>query len=61
MYLEDLRINNMVFIYFPLVRAIEEHDKIIKLSGGSTGLLHRHLLESTLDFIQNDDYYPECR
>ncbi len=49
----------MPFVYFPPHRAVEEHDKIIKLSGGSLGILHRNLIESVLDFIQNDDYYPE--
>lgn len=49
----------MAFVYFPSHRAVEEHDKIIKLSGGRLGILHQNLIDSVLDFIQNDDYYPE--
>jgi death-on-curing protein len=45
-------------IYFPLNRAIKEHDLIIKISGGSMGILNHSLLESSLTFIQQDEYYP---
>lgn len=49
----------MAFVYFPSKRAVQEHDKIIKLSGGRLGILHPNLIESALDFIRNDNYYPE--
>ena len=49
----------MSYVYFPLERAVEEHDKIIAISGGKNGMLNRNLLESSLVFIQNDEYYPE--
>lgn len=47
------------YLYFGVEWAIKEHDKIIAISGGRSGELHRDLLESALDFIQNDDYYPD--
>lgn len=47
--------------YFNLSRAIEVHDYIIEKSGGVPGHDANKvtLLESTLDHIQNDLYYPE--
>lgn len=49
----------MTFVYFPLQRAIQEHDNIIELSGGARGILKEELLESALTFIQHDGYYPK--
>lgn len=49
----------MSFIYFDTVHAINEHDFIISVSGGSKGILNTGLLDSVLDHIQNDIYYPE--
>lgn len=48
----------MAFIYFDTSHAIEVHDEIIIKSGGSLGVLNIGLLESTLDHVQNDMYYP---
>jgi death-on-curing protein len=46
------------FRYFDKEHAIEVHDEIIKKSGGSFGVLNIGLLDSTLEHIQNDIYYP---
>jgi death on curing protein len=48
-----------MILYFPLELAIKQHDKIIEISGGLEGVKDRGQLESTLEFIRNDDYYPE--
>ena len=49
----------MDFYYFNLEYAIKTHDFIINESGGSHGANEIGLLESVLDHIQNDTYYPE--
>lgn len=49
----------MAFYYFDIAHAIETHDFIINESGGSHGVRDIGLLESVLDHIQNDFYYPE--
>lgn len=49
----------MSFYYFTSEYAIKTHDFIINESGGSHGLLDIGLLESVLEHIQNDLYYPE--
>lgn len=48
----------MQYIYFDLDYAIEVHDKIIDISGGFSGVNNIGLLDSVLDFIQSDIYYP---
>lgn len=48
----------MDFIYFDSKHAVEVHDEIIRKSGGAFGVLNEGLLESTLEHIQNDLYYP---
>jgi death-on-curing protein len=48
----------MEFNYFDASHAIEVHDEIILKSGGILGILNKGLLESTLDHVQNDLYYP---
>ena len=48
-----------MFIYFDLKHAINVHGDIIKKSGGSAGILNAGLIESILEHIQNDLYYPE--
>lgn len=45
--------------YFTLEYAIKEHDFIIEESGGAQGINAIGLLESILDHIQYDLYYPE--
>jgi death on curing protein len=49
----------MAFIYFDKAHAIKVHDEIIKQSGGVLGILNLNLLESVIEHIQNDLYYPE--
>lgn len=49
----------MEFHYFDVKHAVEVQDHIIRQSGGRGGILNRGLLESVLEFIQNDSYYPE--
>lgn len=45
--------------YFTRTYAIKTHDFIIDISGGAHGVNDIGLLESVLDHIQNDLYYPE--
>lgn len=47
------------FFYFDLRYAIEVHDWIIEKSGGLPGANDLGLLESALQHVQNDLYYPE--
>ena len=49
----------MDYYYFTLEYAIKTHDFIIEESGGATGVKDIGLLESVLDHIQNDWYYPD--
>jgi death on curing protein len=48
-----------MFIYFDIQHAIKVHDDIIEKSGGVKGVLNVGLIESVLEHIQNDLYYPE--
>lgn len=49
----------MHLVYMTLDQAIEVHTKTIEKSGGGTlGQLDMGKLESVLQHIQNDDYYP---
>jgi death-on-curing protein len=49
----------MAWIYMTLDQAIEVHAKTVEVSGGGTlGHLDIGKLESVLEHIQNDDYYP---
>ena len=49
----------MAIIYLTIEQAIETHRNTVEISGGGT-LEHLDLgkLESVLEHIQNDDYYP---
>ncbi|QYG05073.1 type II toxin-antitoxin system death-on-curing family toxin [Janthinobacterium sp. PAMC25594] len=47
------------FIYFDKIHAIAVHDWIIANSGGRSGMENEGLLESPLQMIQNELYYPE--
>ncbi len=50
----------MAWLYMSLNQAIEVHAKTIEVSGGGPlGQLDVGKLESVLEHIQNDDYYPE--
>jgi death on curing protein len=44
--------------YFDTDHAIIVHDTIIRISGGTFGVLNLGLLESVLEHIKNDNYYP---
>ena len=49
----------MPIIYLSLEEAVEIHQKTIDVSGGgSHGYLELEKLESVLEHIKNDDYYP---
>lgn len=47
------------FNYFDAKHAIDAHTLIIHASGGFPGVKNRGLLESILDHVKNDTYYPE--
>ncbi len=49
----------MAFHYFDIVHAVKTHDFIINESGGTHGVNDLGLLESVLEHIQNDFYYPD--
>ncbi|SEO14072.1 death on curing protein [bacterium A37T11] len=49
----------MSFVYFDIGHAILVHDEIIDQSGGIKGILNIGLLQSTLEHLQNDFYYPQ--
>jgi death-on-curing protein len=51
-------VNKEIF-YFDIYYAIKVHDWLIDNSGGLAGVNNLGLLESPLEHIQNDDYYPE--
>lgn len=49
----------MDWVYLTLEQAIEVHGKTVEVSGGgSLGQLEIGKLDSVLQHIQNDDYYP---
>ena len=49
----------MPLIYLTIEQAIEIHHKTVEVSGGGTlEALNTGKLESVLEHIQNDDYYP---
>lgn len=50
-----------VFFYFDIHYAVKVHDWIIINSGGFPGTGNLGLLESALEHIQNDLYYPEIQ
>lgn len=49
----------MPYFYFDTAHAIREHDFIIEKSGGIKGAINIGLIDSVLEHIQNDFYYPE--
>ena len=48
----------MEVIYFNSIHAQKIHDDIIRISGGLEGIHNIGLIDSVLDFIQYDSYYP---
>lgn len=51
--------DDLPIFYFDLIHAIEVHDWIIEQSGGLQGIRDLNPLESVLNHIQNDYYYPD--
>lgn len=49
----------MTYYYLTLPFAVKTHDFIIEQSGGLPGINDIGLLESVLNHMQNDLYYPE--
>lgn len=49
----------MELVYFDITYAIKEHDYIIEHSGGLKGSKDLNLIRATLEFVKDDDYYPE--
>ncbi|UFH36431.1 type II toxin-antitoxin system death-on-curing family toxin [Flavobacterium acetivorans] len=49
----------MKYFYFDTAHAIKEQDFIIENSGGRKGIINIGLVDSVLEHIQNDSYYPE--
>jgi len=47
------------FLYFTIEFAIQVHDSIVKESGGLFGIRDIGLLDSSLEHIKNDFYYPK--
>jgi death-on-curing protein len=45
-------------LYFTSDYAIKIHDKIIEISGGISGVKDFGNIDSPINHIQNDDYYP---
>lgn len=48
----------IIIFYFDTAHAIEVHDWIIEHSGGLSGNREIGLLDSALEHVQNDMYYP---
>lgn len=48
----------MNIIKIPTEYAIKVHDKIIEISGGQPGIKNYGNLDSPLNHLDNDDYYP---
>jgi len=48
----------MNFLYFDTQHAIGVHDNIIDTTGGLSGVINIGLLDSALEHVQNDLYYP---
>ena len=44
--------------YFNLKWALKQHDTVLKESGGLPGILNKGQLESILNAMKNDEYYP---
>ena len=49
----------MNYIIYPTYNdLIEKHDEVIRKSGGAVGVFNENLLQSFINFIQDDRYYP---
>lgn len=49
----------MEYFYFDTTHAIKEQDFIIENSGGKKGIINIGLVDSVLEHIKNNWYYPE--
>jgi death on curing protein len=47
------------FIYPDLQDALHDHDTVLAVSGGLAGVKNDGEVDSILQHIQNDDYYPD--
>lgn len=45
--------------YFTFDDLVDKHNEVIEKSGGNVGILNEGLLRDCLEFICNDDYYPD--
>lgn len=45
-------------IYIPLDYAFNVHEIVLETTGGKPGVINENLIASVIEFIQNDDYYP---
>jgi death on curing protein len=52
-------VKNLKFIYINCDKAIEIHDYIVDSEGGLVGIKDKGQLESILEHIKNDTYYPD--
>lgn len=50
--------HNKKFFYFDVAHAVKEHDWIIETTGGLSGINNIGNIESPLEHIKNDMYYP---
>ncbi|WP_404416569.1 type II toxin-antitoxin system death-on-curing family toxin [Marinospirillum sp.] len=57
--MSDFTSRGIRFLYFDAAHAVRVHDWIIEQSGGLAGTKDIGQLESPLEHIQNDLYYPE--
>jgi death-on-curing protein len=48
----------MKIVYFDLKHALEQHKRVLEISGGLHGYKDVSQLESVIAHIQNDSYYP---
>lgn len=46
------------YTYFDVEHAILVHDQIIINSGGILGIINQGLIESSIEHLKNDLYYP---
>lgn len=45
-------------MYIEFEKVISTHDAVLRESGGASGNINEDYINSILEFIQNDDYYP---
>ncbi|MDV6169551.1 Fic family protein [Flavobacterium sp. DG1-102-2] len=48
----------MSYLYFDIAHALRVQDFIIENSGGRKGVLNKGLIDSVLEHVKNDLYYP---